>query len=188
MQVYSTTDRIDEIYAQITKEESALKEKKLITISSAILVLFFILVSSFILTRDAEPLNIRQEQGSVNTSLFIEETSDASPASGEEDKMNLLQVEEELVPVTEKVDQSIKIEIRGSQQSVSELEFRILNFDPSFIYRVDFGNGEGKRVKESFTYSYNEAGLFEVKITAYGKDNSKKKVVQTLDIKPWEHA
>jgi hypothetical protein len=80
------------------------------------------------------------------------------------------------------------LEITGDQLTVSKLEFHILNYDPEYIYRVDFGNGEGMRVDETFSYSYMKPGYFELKITAYGKNNSKKKYKEMLQIKPWEHA
>lgn len=177
MKVYSTSDRIDVIYAQIKAQESALREKYLVTISGAALVLLFILISSFILTRPTESLNIRQEQSSISESSFVEEAAEVSFAPLEKD-----------LPINTETSQPIQVEISGNLLTVTELKFQILNFDPNYIYRVDFGNGEGKRVSETFTYSYDEPGFFELKITAYGKDNSKRKCKQTLDIRPWEHA
>lgn len=199
MKEYSTSDRIDEIYAQITAQESALKEKYILTIAGGVLVLFFILISSFILKQPSEPLDIRMEQsgldeisaneeGASQASTFIFIEDEVIDEEAADDKVNLLQVEETQIPVLEAESASISLEVTGEQVTVSQLEFRILNFDPEYIYRVDFGNGEGKRIQETFSYSYMEPGLFDLKIMAYGKDKSKKKLVKQLEIKPWQNS
>jgi len=186
------SDRIDEIYAQLKAQEKAKKEKYLIAILVSACVLFFILISSVILTRPSEPLNIRQEQGNVdaNGSSFIEEAhAKPEPVSAiDSDKLNSMNVSE-AVDIPKPVENlpDIELEITGDLVSVSKLSFHIVNFNPDYIYRVDFGNGEGKRVMETFNYSYIEPGFFELKITAYGKNKSKKKYKKVLDIKPWEH-
>ncbi|MEM6804017.1 MAG: PKD domain-containing protein, partial [Bacteroidota bacterium] len=96
--------------------------------------------------------------------------------------------EEEPLELSSESDSKIEIEISGEKVSSSELSFKILNYDTDFIYRVDFGNGSGKIVGEKFSYTYEEIGSYQVKITAYGKNNKKKKFQQKIEINPFGNA
>ncbi|MEL6254662.1 MAG: PKD domain-containing protein [Bacteroidota bacterium] len=193
MQDISTQDRIDQIFAQIKAQEAAKKEKYLVATFISISAIVFLFVSFVVLTNKPDPIDMRKEMVVTSTPSLEEEDEFFSEkgvvgTSKESEKINVVDFqkgEEILVPP---YNDQIQLEVKGEKLSESELSFEILNYDPGYIYRVDFGNGEGKIVKKSFTYKYSKGGSYNLRVTAYGKNNQKKKYNIQLDINPWENA
>ncbi|MDW3649716.1 MAG: PKD domain-containing protein [Bacteroidia bacterium] len=193
MQDISTQDRIDQIFAQIKAQEAAKKEKYLVATFISISAIVFLFVSFVVITNKPDPIDMRTEMVVTSTPSLDQEDEFFSEEGiqekkNETEKINVVDFQKEEEIIVPPYNDAIKLEIKGDQLSESELKFEILNYDPSFIYRVDFGNGEGKIVKESFSYKYEKGGSYNLRVTAYGKNNQKKKYNIQLDINPWENA
>jgi len=193
MQDISTQDRIDQIFAQIKAQEAAKKEKYLVATFISISAIVFLFVSFIVLTNKPDPIDMRTETVVTSTPSLEQEdeffsSQEIKQKENDAEKINVVDFQEEEEIVVPPYNDKIQLEVKGDKLSESELSFEIVNYDPSFIYRVDFGNGEGKIVKGSFTYKYVKEGSYNLRVTAYGKNNQKKKYNIQLDINPWENA
>jgi len=171
---YSTLNRIDEIFKEIEAQEAVKRERNIITFC----LICFSLAAGFLAfsyTYIQNPLHSSNQQETVDKESSMLKIS-TSASENPNAQLPHTTTQPSAQASSNNPSQYIQLEIKGERVSAHQIEFRILNYDPKLVYRVDFGNGMGKKVRQTFTYAYPESGNYKLKIIGYGSNNQQKKL------------
>ena len=76
------------------------------------------------------------------------------------------------------------LQVRGNMAAGEPLTFRIANFDPSTSYQIDFGDGRLRPMTQTMSFSFPEAGVYNIKILSRGSAGGGTSVLKRITIAP----
>jgi len=71
------------------------------------------------------------------------------------------------------------VDIIGDRVVGNSLRFTIADYDPDFLYLIDYGNGEVVKAENTHTYQYKAPDTYHVKLTAINRQSGSKSAYVT---------
>lgn len=124
---------------------------------------------------------IPEESGSGFDDEFYEpEQDDSDQIFPEEKSTPATETPKKLKPKGEKILVDLKIE--GTKEVGNTLIFKIPDYNPSYAYYINLGNGEKRKVNGELRYKYPEAGTFNITMVALGTNSRRGEINQRISI------